>query len=118
MTPEVEPFAVEATQPNPSTTVLALRGELDLFTADQVTAALPPVPAGGRLVVDLRRLSFMDSTGIRVLMSLDLRSRAEDWELVVATIPGPVQRILDTCRISDRIRVVGDAPLDSRPFWA
>jgi anti-sigma B factor antagonist len=48
---------------------LQLQGDLDLATAPQLTAALDSIPASyGRLVLDLSKLGFIDSTGIRALV--------------------------------------------------
>jgi anti-anti-sigma factor len=47
-------------------TRLTLRGELDLGTADQLERAL--ADAGGDVLLDLRGLTFMDSTGVRLLL--------------------------------------------------
>ena len=45
---------------------LTLRGELDLATAAQLEQAL--ARAGDDVLLDLRGLTFMDSTGVRVLL--------------------------------------------------
>ncbi len=45
---------------------LTLRGELDLATAGRLEAAL--AEAGGPVVLDLTGLTFMDSTGVRMLL--------------------------------------------------
>lgn len=45
---------------------LTLRGELDLATAPRLEHALEE--AGGDVLLDLRGLTFMDSTGVRVLL--------------------------------------------------
>jgi anti-sigma B factor antagonist len=45
---------------------LTLRGELDLGSAPRLEQAL--AEAGDDVLLDLRRLTFMDSTGIRVLL--------------------------------------------------
>jgi anti-anti-sigma factor len=47
-------------------TRLTLRGELDLGSAAQLERAL--ADADGDVVLDLRGLTFMDSTGVRVLL--------------------------------------------------
>jgi anti-anti-sigma factor len=47
-------------------TRLTLRGELDLGTAAQLEQAL--AEADGNVLLDLRGLTFMDSTGVRVLL--------------------------------------------------
>jgi anti-anti-sigma factor len=48
---------------------LRLEGELDLSSADLLVEALDPkLAAGGRIVLDLSDLTFMDSTGLQVLI--------------------------------------------------
>jgi anti-anti-sigma factor len=47
-------------------TRLTLRGELDLGTAAQLERAL--AEADGEVLLDLRGLTFMDSTGVRVVL--------------------------------------------------
>jgi anti-sigma B factor antagonist len=101
-----EPFAVEVVRRGRTVTVGAV-GELDAATLPELEEVLPEVTAGDRLVLDLRGLTFMDSTGIRLLMSLDLRSRAEGWTLGILKRPGAVARLLDICRIPDRVRTAG-----------
>ena len=43
-------------------------GELDLATVGTLQAALDGIEGAGRLVLDLRGLSFLDSTGLRLLV--------------------------------------------------
>jgi anti-sigma B factor antagonist len=50
----------------PGGTRLTLRGELDLGTAALLEQAL--ADASGNVLLDLRGLTFMDSTGVRVLL--------------------------------------------------
>lgn len=54
----------------PSGTVIRLGGDLDLYNADAVRAALADAAAGnpGRVVVDLSRVTFLDSTALGVLL--------------------------------------------------
>jgi anti-anti-sigma factor len=51
-------------------TVLAVAGELDLATADEFATAVRDQLADNRVLLDLRELSFMDSSGVRVLDAL------------------------------------------------
>jgi anti-anti-sigma factor len=63
-------------------------------------------------VLDLRGLGFMDSTGVRLVMALDLRSRAEGWTFVIVRGAGVVAHVLELCRIAERVRTVDD-PADA-----
>ena len=48
---------------------LQLQGDLDLATAPDCRGAIDSIPASyGRLVLDLSKLGFIDSTGVRALV--------------------------------------------------
>lgn len=80
--------------------VLALEGELDMANVVVIEAELRRVEATdcGTIVFDLRRLSFLDSAGIHLLISAHerLSSRGKAVSLLVQD-PGPVHRVLDVC---------------------
>ena len=49
--------------------VISLSREIDLASAGRVSAALEPlVAAGGPVTIDLSHVTFMDSTGIHILL--------------------------------------------------
>ena len=93
---------------------LVLTGELDLATMVELEAALPSPAPGELLVLDLRELDFIDSSGLHVFMRLDVASRAEGWSLAIVRGGPDVQRVLDLIRLGDRIRTV-DAPAEASP---
>jgi anti-sigma B factor antagonist len=66
-------FDLTAARDQRGTCRLTLRGELDLATAAQLEQALSE--AGDDVLLDLRGLTFMDSTGVRVLLEAAERSR-------------------------------------------
>lgn len=113
MTHPPPPFSAELTR-HDGAARLALRGELDLGTLPEFEAALPDPAPGDVLVIDLRELDFIDSSGIHVLMRLDVAARRDGWTLALVRGRPDVQRILDLCRVGDRIRTV-DAPAAVSP---
>ncbi|WP_432021128.1 STAS domain-containing protein [Streptomyces sp. 1222.5] len=78
-------------------TVVSVSGEIDHNSAGPLVHALEPDSLGGRLrvVVDMRQVTFMDSTGINVLLSAhrDL-DHAGGW-LRLADVQTSVMRIID-----------------------
>ena len=92
------------------TAVLALTGELDIATAGTVEAAVERARGAGlrRLVLDLRELEFLDSTGIQAILRADLASREDPFELVVVRGPRPVERLFELLELHDRLTVVDD----------
>ena len=71
--------------------VIAACGELDLSTAAQLEERL----AGQRdTVLDLSELSFIDSTGIHVVISTARRARSEAWGFTVRNPQPAVLRVM------------------------
>jgi anti-sigma B factor antagonist len=84
---------------------LALSGELDLSGIDRLLGAAGNVPDGGTLTLDLSGLSFMDSSGVKVFMNLDRRSRREGWTLAIENPRGQVLRLLQLCGFDQRLPI-------------
>ena len=76
---------------------IALSGELDLATADGVDAELVRAEAtdAASIVLDLSGLTFMDSTGVRLLIQAHARSRANEDRLTLRRGPAAVQRVME-----------------------
>ena len=103
-----EPLSLELLHDD-GLTRLVVAGELDLASIAELEAVLPTPAPGETLVVDLRDLAFIDSSGIHLLMRLDDDARARGWSLVVVRAGADVQRILDLCQLGERVRLV-DSP--------
>jgi anti-sigma B factor antagonist len=78
--------------------VLALEGELDMATAEELRNRLREEGTGdgpdGPLVLDFTDISFMDSSGLRVLLEA-AKERGDEGRLVILHPPQQVQRVLD-----------------------
>jgi anti-sigma B factor antagonist len=68
--------------------VVAVRGEIDLFTAPELKQKLTDAIEAGksRIVVDLSDTSFLDSTALGVLIGAVKRLRSRDGALVIVNI--------------------------------
>jgi anti-sigma B factor antagonist len=75
---------------------IALTGEMDLSNAGEVERELLRAEDtdAATILVDLSGLQFMDSTGIRLLISADARSRADSDRLRLTRPPAQVFRVL------------------------
>jgi anti-anti-sigma factor len=85
--------------------VIALTGELDLDGAERVTQALLRAEStdARRIVLDLSNLQFIDSTGIRLILAADARSRADGDRLALLRGPQAVQRVFELSGIAERL---------------
>jgi anti-sigma B factor antagonist len=97
-------------EPQGSVMLVAFEGELDMATEAPAREALAVAEATspGVLVVDLRDLAFMDSTGLKLVLEAELRSRAGGWGFAVVRGDGMVRRLLRVTRLEDRFPVVDD----------
>jgi anti-anti-sigma factor len=91
---------------------LLLSGELDISTAQPLEDDLRRVEAERPelLVLDLQQLSFMDSTGLRLLITADSRAREEGRKLVIVQGNEMVQRVMRLTRLDERLTIVADPP--------
>lgn len=87
---------------------ISLAGELDLATAGEVQRELERVEAtdARRIVLDLSELTFMDSTGVRLVVSANARSRDGDGRLELVRGPHNVQRVFELCGVVELLPFV------------
>jgi anti-sigma B factor antagonist len=99
-------FSIEVRQ-GTDECVIAVAGELDLYDAEKLREVLSPLveEPGATIVVDMSELSFVDSTGIGVLVAMLKRARAGDGDLVLRR---PSERITAVLSLTglDRIFVI------------
>jgi anti-sigma B factor antagonist len=101
---------VETRQTDSATHVM-LRGELDLSTVERVEDELRRVEAEApaTIVLDLSGLTFLDSTGLRTVVTADQRAREAGKRLVVRKGPDTVHRVFTITRLEERLEMVDDA---------
>lgn len=82
---------------------ICLCGELDMSTADGVERELERVEAtdAETVVLDLSELRFMDSTGVRLVVSANARFRENDRRLSLVRGPASVQRVFELCGVAE-----------------
>jgi anti-sigma B factor antagonist len=90
---------------------VALTGELDIATAPKLEDEVRRLEAEGRklIVIDLRGLEFMDSSGLRALLAADTRARERGARLVLVRGDDRIQRVLRITRLDERLEIVDDA---------
>jgi anti-sigma B factor antagonist len=80
---------------------ICLFGELDLATADGAADEIGRAEASDArsIVIDLSGLTFMDSTGVRLMLNAHARSRANANRLTMLRGGAAVQRVLELCGV-------------------
>ena len=92
-----------------ATLVVAPRGEIDLATVDIVKGAVEgELGAGDELVLDLRGVAFMDTSGLRYVLELAQRSSRQEFALRVIRGPRAVQRVFEISGVEGRLPFVDD----------
>ena len=91
--------------------VIALSGELDVAGAELLENELRRVAADHAttgLVLDLRDLDFMDSTGLRLMVLADERARAAGHAFTLVRGRPDVHRVFEITRMTDRLDFIDD----------
>ena len=93
--------------------ILALAGEIDLYTAPRLQSELATALAGrdpARIVVDMSGVEFCDSTGMNVLLAAHRHATERGGELWLAAPRPPVRKILQVTGL-ESVFTVHDDPL-------
>lgn len=89
--------------------IISAEGEIDIASAPVLDDAVEEAVSGGarHLAVDLRPTSFMDSTGLRSLISAHRRLGAGGGRLIVVPGDGPVRRLLEVAGVDHTLEIAG-----------
>ena len=88
---------------------VAPEGDVDLATADVLRNELDAARLGAQtLVLDLRSVGFMDSSGMRLLVEVELAAGRDGFTLFVVRGPDPVQRLLELTGLAERLELIDD----------
>jgi len=98
------------TVPGDGCVTLRVRGELDLHTAATLRdAALEALHQHGTTMrLDLRDVSFMDSTGLQVLLATRRRTELEGGSLTLVDPTPPVLRVLEVTGLDKLFTIATD----------
>jgi anti-anti-sigma factor len=95
-----------------ATALVRPSGELDLATIGKLRAALDGITAPQSLVLDMRGLSFIDSTGLHLLAELHERAVREGFALELIAPPPPADTPIRVCGLDRRLPFVADVAVD------
>ena len=101
---EFRPFEVHIS-PGHGAVRVAPAGEVDLATTAMLQERIEAQLEQGcaRLVLDLHDVSFMDSTGVRLVLDLVAAAQREHWELSLIRVPYAVHRVFELSGVLDAV---------------
>jgi anti-sigma B factor antagonist len=88
--------------------VVQLFGDFDITGFKQIDEELGRIQSDGRPIVtlDLRGLTFIDSSGIRAILRADARARGLGRRLRLIAGPERVHKVFQITRLDDRLEFV------------
>jgi anti-sigma B factor antagonist len=91
--------------------VLELHGELDLLGAPLLQSEIESaeIEAAKMIVLDLEDLQFIDSAGLRVILTAHDRARKREQEFALTRGSQQVQRLLTIAGVNEHLRIIASA---------
>jgi anti-sigma B factor antagonist len=85
--------------------ILVLSGELDIASADQLEAMVRQIcdTATTEVVLDLSKLRFIDSSGLRAVLAAGEVCEEHGHEFVLVPGPRNIQRVFELTRLAERL---------------
>ena len=90
--------------------LIGVSGELDLASSPELEAELERATSSDLelVVIDLRKLEFMDSTGLSVLVRAHQKATQNGKRFAIVKGPQQVQRLLSLTGVAERLTVVDE----------
>ncbi len=97
------------TETEGTSALVKIRGDLDLQVVDQVTEVLARMESAEPelLVIDLSRLTFMDSSGMGAVAAAHARAQETRRRFAIVRPPAGVRQAFDRTRL-DEVITIGD----------
>lgn len=86
-------------------TVVVAEGQIDSHTSTALDDALSTMSPGGTISVDLSAVTFVDSSGLRVLVRAHKRQLGGGGHLTILAPSEPVQRLLDITGLTSELQI-------------
>ncbi len=89
--------------------IISVGGRLDAYAANDVERKLDSLITAGHvcLVVDLSRLEYISSSGLRVLLAAIKRAKKEQGDIRLACLQPGVKEVFDIAGFSQLFRMFG-----------
>lgn len=103
-------FQVDVQSGPNGTTIVMVRGEVDLKTSPELRDVLLSQAQGAkRLVVDLAGVAYMDSSGVGTLVYVKREVERAHGQLILAGIQARVRSVLEITQLHKFFKIVANA---------
>ena len=101
-------LTIETRREGDDSVVLALAGDFDLAAIDKFETSLRRVEAESphSIVIDLSKLEFMDSSGLRALVVADRRAHSAQRRLAIVPGPPTVRRVFEITQLDQELELI------------
>jgi anti-anti-sigma factor len=113
------PFRIEVEPEREAVRVCPI-GEVDVGTVGEVRAQLDELKSSGfpRVVLDLRRTTFLDSSGLHLAVEVNAASAADGFAFALIAGPREVHRVFEVTGLSARLPFVDPRAVSNGGRWA
>ena len=96
---------------------VSLDGDIDIASADEIEARIRNAEAEepSVILIDLRQVSFLDSSGLRLILGAAVRAKAAGRRLVLVRGTERVQRVFELTNLQSRLEFVDHPSLLAHP---
>lgn len=105
-------FSLREDRSQPGAHVIAVSGEVDIFTAPELKRAIgTAIDSGARaIIVDLTETRFLDSTALGVLIGAVKRLRLVDGRMVIVNTEPSTAKTFEITGLDQIFEIVADRP--------
>lgn len=96
-------FAVTTETASPGVLTVSIVGELDMSTSGQVEDAISSAPSVERVIVDLTNCTFLDSAGVRLLLTTHRELTAGGGRVEIVASDANIIRVLEITNVNTMV---------------
>lgn len=116
-----QPLSIETVTAGDDCALIRVGGEIDVYTAPTLREALLELSSRGVLhvIIDLRDVAFLDSTGLGAIVGGHKRLRTNDGSLVLASSPDRIARLFRITGLDRAFSLFDSVPkaIDEQEPW-
>ncbi len=95
------------TEVNGSEVIIYVDGRLDTVTSPQLMEEIEKIiPSADKIILDIEKIEYVSSAGLRVFLAADNNMRKKDGELNMRNVPGPVMDVFEMTGFSNALNIL------------